>query len=219
MVKTYIALLVIYISFFIIAWKLSFLIVDDGSNVILYFTAAATLLAALVALLKDDIDLYFKGAKLKIVYENKMPFCDQSTLINNFSFFRIGVMNVGKTTAKNVSVIIECLDGPQKKTFVPISLVWTHISQPYMNSIQPNVMKYCDVGKEACISNQNVFYFETEKNPNSTQYSIFSFCILPVGKHQFVVRVVADNAPVVEKILFIETSSNNLHPVYSFYLR
>lgn len=153
-------------------------------------TVLATFYAALVALFVDSYKEYRNRPVLEIKETNI------TTCVNNNTWHRIEVWNVGKGAAKNVSVKISC---GGKKNFVPIRLKWTHLGLPLRN-IQPNDSAFCDVALEIPQS----FILCTEVNPKN------SYTTFPLNNERFTLTVSADNYEAVSKDILIEYLNNSL---------
>ena len=125
----------------------------------------ATLLAVVVALLKEELQALWRRPKLAGRIRLSAPDCHKTelTFTNRKTgeivdhcpcyYFRIWVENIGNLRAKQVQVFVSRLlrkhaDGTFKEDqqFVPMNLRWAHTHEVFTRGISAKMGRHCDIG-------------------------------------------------------------------------
>ena len=123
-------------------------------------TIIATIVALFLAVFHEQLRTMFLKPKLEVELKSNSPDChkiscgtDEDGKKQFGYYFRIRVMNKGKTPAKSVEVFLEEIQEKNEddefvvwKKFMPINLLWTHISKPYFPIIPSKMYKHCEIG-------------------------------------------------------------------------
>lgn len=199
------------------------------SNLTDILTALGTVGAVVTSVFffyKERIKNYRNRPKLKLDIHFYPPESN-STRVHSAGFqihaywFRLFVMNTGKSNAKDLEVLIEKVE---KKTldkwetypeFLPSNLVWTHINLPYLSNLLPGTMKNVDLGYIIDPSKRGLNTLEYNNIfPHSPTDIIFNvvlsvkpynqYNIIGPGEYKFNLIVGASNCdPVREKFKLI----------------
>jgi len=124
--------------------------------------AFLTLLAVVVALLKEEIVRIWRRPKLEGTIKLKPPDCHKSywttqqppiRRLADCYFLRLWVHNHGNVRAEKVQVFADKLlkqkaDGTftPVKEFLPMNLVWAYTHEIFVHAINPQMGKHCDLG-------------------------------------------------------------------------
>ena len=170
-----------------------------------WFTGFATLFLAFVALFKDTVLLCIQKPKIDIEFELRPPDCFKTELIHwktdqdgknvitgksKMFYYRLRIINNGKSPAKNVEVTIreirkkkgnsfDRLDFPldDNLDWVSSSLILGRPSIMYYSFISPNTFKHCELGHILDPSKRNLVSFEDNKLFEKDE-TIFSFNVI-----------------------------------------
>lgn len=143
----------------------------DPGSLAQWFSAAATFLAVLVALFKNEITQWWRRPKLSARIKLSPPYCSKTQLDYvahkngrtvgraDCYYLRIWIENLGKTRAQQVQVYASKLwkrtaDGSfgVVDSFLPMNLKWAHGPSPpkgpeiFADGISPRMGKHCDLG-------------------------------------------------------------------------
>jgi len=133
--------------------------------------AAATVLAVLAALFRDEIRSIWKRPKLVVSIKLGAPDCHKTfiqytnmstgavTASGDCYYFRLWIRNDGRMRAEKVQVFIARIlkkhadgDFKEDKSFLPMNLKWAHsqtqggLPEVFADGISPKMGKHCDLG-------------------------------------------------------------------------
>ena len=185
--------------------------VNAGPNITDWLTGIGTVAVATIAILFYFLDrLRAKGERpiLDLFINFRPPFCHYTSVatveragrIHNFEayWFRLTVANRGKTSAKDLEVIIhnveQRVDGAWKRLsdFLPSNLKWTHTSQHYLPMLLPYTEKNIELAHIINPDANNRGRVPGEYNHahlklSAAQTSVFfELTILPVSSYNIV---------------------------------
>jgi hypothetical protein len=120
--------------------------------------AAATFVAALVALFREDLRRIFGlGPKLRLDFQTRSPWCTQFTshdgsgVYTTTHYLRFRIENFGHSPAEDVELhlsrVLELDDQGNwrdSEDFLPMRLTWSDSDRPQWSSIAPKMEFYCD---------------------------------------------------------------------------
>lgn len=179
---------------------------DSGNLHVQEILAALTFCAVLVALFQEKIKDWFNQSKLQLEINLNPPDCHQIDLtdqqtgqfISKCIYLRIRVTNTSAKTASNVEILASNLwkqktNGDYKivKTFLPMSLRWSHL-HPRTETIPPQSFRFCDLGPVRPVNNRSVFKFDMIVQPNPVSGGVFPN-IIDAGKYKFELLITGDN--------------------------
>jgi len=196
-----------------------------------WIAAVGTLLLAVIAIFQDVIRAWISKPRLVIIARTQPPCCHANVTmvqgINDVSrvdgvYLRLRISNEGNSTARGVEVFAEKLTKQQQDnsyrevtSFDPMNLMWSHIERPVMDSIPPQMHKYCGLGRirdpqhrqlfpleqiEGICANQTVLVFALEVQPNTKSH------VVPPGNYRLLCKVGAANAKPRDFIVEINLS-------------
>ena len=134
-------------------------------------TALSTFFLALVAIFQDRIRRWVMRPKLELSVRVLPPDCHRTTWtvkrqlfdpnareyyvqVRNFPcyYFRVTITNTGRTEAREVELFAAALermrmDGTYEVVprFTPMNLMWSHVRQPFLPILSPEIPKVCDL--------------------------------------------------------------------------
>ncbi len=143
----------------------------NWSDAAVWTGSIATLLAVIVALIKEDIVKIWRRPKLQARIKLSAPDCHKTvmTLYDKNTgvvidsadcyYFRLWIVNSGNQRAEKVQVFVNKLfrrhaDGTfvEDKSFLPMNLRWSHSQPPplgpdiFADGISPEMGRHCDLG-------------------------------------------------------------------------
>jgi len=202
----------------------------DWGTVAQWVLAVLTLLAVVVALLKEEIVKLWRRPKLVATIKLSPPdshktywryIIPETPLVSRFAdcyFLRLWVRNLGNVRAEKVQVFAEKLskrivDGTfiPVRDFMPMNLCWAHTNEIFAEGISPLMGRHCDLGH---ITFPGALVDLQEDHPDAPQESTIlalnlevkpntkNHLVLP-GTYRLVLKIAATNSPPVTKTLEI----------------
>lgn len=208
-----------------------------------WFTGGATLFLAFVALFKDTVLLCIQKPKIDIEFELRPPDCFKSELFHwkknqdginvitdksKMFYYRLRIINNGKSAARNVEVTIRDIRKKKGNNFDRIdfplddnldwfssSLILGRPSIMYYSFISPNTFKHCELGHILDPSKRNLVSFEDnklfEKDETIFSFNVItryhsSYHLIEPGTYRLKVIVAGENFKALEKEYELEVT-------------
>ena len=220
----------------------------DWALVADWAVALGTFLLAFVAVFQDKIRDYFKSPRLDLSIELSPPDCHKTTMVDTNStrdgesftnwsayYYLIRIWNKGKTSARNVEVIVSDVskkEGDKYKRiegFIPDNLLWSTMTKSvasgkehrvYCPLISPDTFKHCNIGH---INDPKFRAYVGEDDPTmdiSETETVFCFDVnfksnklyflIPPGTYNFKITAGCENASTISKY-YTMTVSGKFH--------
>jgi hypothetical protein len=209
-----------------------------------WFTGFATLFLAFIALFKDTVLMWIQKPKIYIEFELRPPDCFKSQIIHAHPeqidqnkvelkrvefymfYYRLRIINNGKSPAKNVEVAIRDIKKKKGNSFERMDFVlddnldWASSkliagrkSVMYYEFISPGTFKHCELGHILDPSKRYLDPSEDKKQISKDE-TIFAFNvmtryhslyhIIDPGTYRFKIIVAGENFVALEKIYELE---------------
>jgi hypothetical protein len=195
-----------------------------GVELATWVGAIATLLAVIVALMKDDIVGFWRRPKLQLSLNPFAPDCHKIRidLINRGTgavirsmdsyYLRLWIENKGNVRATDVQVFAAALhrkhaDGNYKAEagFLPMNLKWSHSQlspagpEIFADGLSPQMGKHCDLGHIARPENTDhaLLELDVEVTPNTMTH------ILRPGEYKLELKIAASNSKPIKRFIEI----------------
>jgi len=199
-----------------------------------WLTAIGTIAVAIIAVFQDQIRSWLNRPRLEVSISVAPPDCHKTTLVQTLNmrdhpatlhtdcyYFRIRVRNAGNQRAEYVEVFASELFKQQADesfkrvdSFLPMNLLWSHIREPFIPAISPEMEKLCDLGhivdpakRERFVSDHNPnLNVANDKTTMSLDVEVPSFAmghVIAPGKYRLHLLIGAANSKPVKKTLEI----------------
>jgi hypothetical protein len=195
----------------------------------IWLSAIGTLAAVIFAIYRDTFLQWLNRPKLDAIVNNAPPDCHKMSVMIQTNkgylghvdgyYFRIKIINHGKTKADNVEVYAHSLEKEQNdgnystiSNFLPLNLNWTHFETPILPAISPGMDRHCNLG--VIFPPGNRADLNMQDLPDAGNDTIFSLALsiypttlshlIKKGKYRLHLKIAASNSAPVSKIIEIE---------------